>query len=156
EVSRIKIPALPEFRPQQPKRIALQNGLVIFLQEDHELPVVGGTMRIRGGSREEPSGKTGMLDIYGTVWRTGGTKTRTGDQLDDFLEARAAKLETSSSADSTFISFNCLKGDFEDVFAAFKELLFEPEFREDKIDLVKRQIYGGISRRNDDPDEIAG
>jgi zinc protease len=156
EISRIKIPPLPEFRPQQPKRIVLENGLVVFLQEDHELPIVGGTLRIRGGAREEPAAKTSLVTIYGSVWRTGGTKTRTGDQLDDFLEARAAKLETGGSADSTTIGFNCLKADFDDVFTAFQELLFQPEFREDKIDLVKRQLYGAISRRNDDIDGIAG
>ena len=69
--------------PQQPRRIALPNGLVIFLQEDHELPLVRGTARIRGGSREEPAAKVGLLGVYGQVWRTGGTKSRTGDQLDD-------------------------------------------------------------------------
>jgi zinc protease len=156
ELGQIKIPALPEFNPQQPKRIQLSNGMVVFLQEDHELPLVGGTMRIRGGAIEEPAEKVGLSDIYGSVWRTGGTKTRTGDQLDDFLEARAAKLETSANDDSTIVSFNCLKGDFNDVFAAFRELLQDPAFREDKIDLVKRQLYGVISRRNDDIDDIAG
>lgn len=156
EISRIKIPPLPPFKPQQPKRIVLPNGLVVFLQEDHELPVIGGTLRIRGGSREEPAPKTGLVTMYGSVWRTGGTKTRTGDQLDDFLEARAAKLETGGNVDSTTMAFNCLQEDFDDVFAAFKELLFQPEFREDKLDLVKRQLYGIISRRNDDIDEIAG
>lgn len=156
ELDRIAIPPLPSFNPQEPKRIVLPNGLVVFLQEDHELPLIGGTLRFHGGSRVEPAAKTGLLDIYGVVWRTGGSKERTGDQLDDFLEARAARVETSSSSDSTSISFNCLKGDFSDVFSAFRELLFQPEFREDKITLVKRQLDGVIARRNDDPDDIAG
>ena len=56
---------------------------MIFLQEDHELPLVRGTARIRGGSREEPAAKVGLVSLYGQVWRTGGTKTLTGDQLDD-------------------------------------------------------------------------
>lgn len=155
-LERIQIPKLPDFHPQMPKRIVLDNGLVVFLQENHELPLIGGTMRFRGGSVLEPAEKTGMLDVYGAVWRTGGTKSRTGDQLDDYLEARAAKLETGSSEDSTTIGFNCLKQDFNDVFGAFKELLFQPEFREDKITLIKRQMEGGISRRNDDIDDIAG
>ena len=68
--------------------------MVIFLQEDHELPLIDGTARIRGGSVNEPADKTGLIDIYSEVWRTGGTKTQTGDQLDDFLEVRAAKVET--------------------------------------------------------------
>jgi len=156
QLDEIKVPPLPPFNPQQPKRIELPNHMVVFLQEDHELPLIGGTMRIRGGSIYEPANKAGLVDIYGDVWRTGGTKTRTGDQLDDFLEARAAKLETSANDDSTVISFNCLKGDFNDVFTAFNELLRQPEFREDKIDLVKRQLFGVISRRNDDVEEIAG
>src|SRR3982074_3563430 len=87
----IPIPPLPAFHPQQPKRIQLSNGMVIFLQEDHELPLIDGTTRIRGGSHKEPASKVGLTDIYGEVWRTGGTKTQTGDQLDDVLEVRAAK-----------------------------------------------------------------
>src|SRR5271169_5932280 len=125
----IPIPPLPAFKPEQPRRIELANGMVIFLQEDHELPLIDGSARIRGGSRNEPAGKVGLVDIFGEVWRTGGTTTQTGDQLDDFLEVRAAKVETGGGADSTTISLSCLKGDFEDVFKVFADLLQNPEFR---------------------------
>ena len=87
----------------------LPNGMVIFLQEDHELPLIDGTIRIRGGSREEPADKVGMISLYADVWRTGGTKSKTGDELDDFLEAHAARVEASDSADSTFLSWSSLK-----------------------------------------------
>ena len=148
-------PPLRPFQPQQPRRIALPNGLVIFLQEDHELPLVRGFARIRGGSREEPAAKAGLVSIYGQAWRTGGSKKRTGDGLDDFLEARAAKVETGGGLDSTSISFDCLKGNFDEVFAVFMELLREPEFREDKIGLAKNQLTTAIARRNDQPAGIA-
>src|ERR1041385_2549375 len=151
----IKIPALKEFHPKQPKRIQLPNGMVIFLQEDRELPLIDGIIRIRGGSRSEPASKTGLLDIYGDAWRTGGTKTQTGDQLDDFLEIRAAKVETGSNADSTSISWSCLKTDFDDVFKVVLDLLQNPELREDKIDLARKQLFDAISRRNDDVEGIA-
>jgi len=151
----INIPPLPPFHPQEPKRIVLPNGMVIFLQEDHELPLIDGVARIRGGSRDEPISKIGLVDIYGEVWRTGGTKTQTGDQLDDYLEIRAAKVETNSNADSTTISLSCLKADFEDVFKIFDSLLREPEFRDDKLDLAQKEYFDAISRRNDNVDEIA-
>lgn len=151
----VPIPPLPAFKPQQPKRVELKNGMVIFLQEDHELPLIDGTARIRGGSVNEPASKTGLMDIYGEVWRTGGTKTQTGDQLDDFLEVRAAKVETGSGPDSTTISFSCLKADLDDVFKAFVDVLQNPEFRADKIDLAQKEEGDGISRRNDDAGEIA-
>ena len=152
----IPIPPLPAFHPRQPKRVELSNGMVIFLQEDHELPLIESSARIRGGSRNEPADKIGLVDIFGSVWRTGGTTTQTGDQLDDFLEVRAAKVETGSGPDSTSISLSCLKGDFDDVFKVFVDLLRDPEFRADKLDLAQKQFYDGISRRNDDASEIAG
>jgi zinc protease len=152
----INIPPLPPFHPQEPHRFVLSNGMVIFLQEDHELPLIDGVARIRGGSRSEPADKIGLVDIYGEVWRTGGTKSQTGDQLDDYLEIRAAKVETNSTADSTTISWSCLKADFDDVFKAFDDLLREPEFRSDKVDLVQKEYFDAISRRNDNVDEIVG
>jgi zinc protease len=151
----IQKPALKAFAPQQPKRIALPNGLVIFLQEDHELPLIRGTARIRGGSREEPAGKIGLVSVYGQVWRTGGTKARTGDQLDDDLEARGARVETGGGLDSTFASWDCLKESFDEVFATWVELVRNPEFREDKLPLAKNQLNTGIARRNDDAGQIA-
>ena len=152
---KIPVPQLPTFHPQEPKRIDLPNGMVIFLQEDHELPTVDGIVRIRGGSRLEPAAKVGLISLYGEVWRTGGTKNQTGDQLDDYLEIRAAKVETNGNADSTTIALSCLKEDFSDVFKAFSDLLREPEFREDKLELAKREAFDGISRRNDEIDDIA-
>jgi zinc protease len=155
EWKQIPIPQLPAFRPQQPKRIQLPNGMVIFLQEDHELPLIDGVARIRGGSRSEPAAKVGLVSLYGEVWRTGGTKTQTGDQLDDYLEIRAAKVETDGGGDSTSISLSSLKEDFNDVFKVFADLLRNPEFRTDKLDLAKGEAFDGISRRNDDVGQIA-
>jgi zinc protease len=152
--NQIQPPPLPAFKPQEPIRVQLANGMVIFLQEDHELPLIDATARIRGGSISAVPNKTGLTDLYGEVWRTGGTKTKTGDQMDDFLEARAAKIETDNQADSTTISLNCLKGDFDAVFEMFLDLLHNPEFRPDKLELAKEQMYTEISRRNDNVDSI--
>src|SRR4051794_8241843 len=151
----IPVPQLPAFKPQQPKRIELSNGMVIFLQEDHELPLIDASARIRGGSVNEPADKAGLVDIYGEVWRTGGTKSQTGDQLDDFLEVRAAKVETGGGPDSTTISFSCLKGDLDDVFKVFLDVLQNPEFRAEKLELAQKAAADAISRRNDEVSEIA-
>ncbi|HWS17269.1 MAG TPA: pitrilysin family protein [Candidatus Elarobacter sp.] len=152
---KVSIPPLHQFKPQEPRRVELPNGLVVFLQEDHELPLIDGTIRIRGGSREEPAEKIGMIALYADVWRTGGTKNKTGDELDDFLEAHAARVEASESADSTFISWSSLKENYDQVFPVVLDLLENPEFRQNKIDLAKQQFASLISRRNDDLDEIA-
>src|ERR1700740_1215643 len=70
---KIPVPPLHEFKPQQPRRIELKNGIVLFLQEDHELPFITGSVTIPGGSRDESPAKAGMVDLYGQTWRTSGT-----------------------------------------------------------------------------------
>jgi zinc protease len=152
----IQTPALRSFTVVQPKRIALANGMVIFLQEDHELPLIRGSVQVRGGERDVPAGKAGLSNIYGQSWRTGGTESKTGDQLDDVLESRAARIETVGLEDSTRISFDVLKGDLDTVFPIFVELLQKPSLRQEKIDLAKTQARTAISRRNDDPGQIRG
>lgn len=156
DLKAMKQPPLPAFNPQQPKRIQLSNGMVVFLQEDHELPLIDGTAYVRGGATVEPPDKVGLVSLYGQSWRTGGTKTKTGDQLDDVLEARAARVETGSGNVSTTVSLSCLKADFDFVLDVFNDVLRNPEFRQEKIDLAKDAVRTGISRRNDNLGQIAG
>jgi len=151
----IAIPELPAFQPKLPKRVELNNGMVVFLTEDHELPLIAGLAMIRGGAVSEPAEKIGLVDLYGATWRTGGTEKLTGDQLDDFLEARAAKVETQGADEQTSIAFDCLKGDFPEVFGVFADLLRNPAFREEKLSLAKKQLYSSISRRNDETRSIS-
>lgn len=153
---KIPIPTLPAFHPHQPKRIELPNGIVLFLQEDHELPFVNGSVLIPGGSRDEEPAKAGMIDLYGQAWRTSGTEKMDGDAMDDLLEAKAAHVETAGDVDSTALSWDSLKGDADQVYGLAMDLLFHPKFSEEKLQLAKQQDATGIMRRNDDEGEIAG
>lgn len=152
---KVPIPPLPAFHPKQPTRITLKNGMTIFLQEDHELPFINGFIMIRGGSRDEPAEKAGLTDLYAEAWRTSGTASMTGDRMDDILEAKAAKIETSSDTESTTLTWSCFQQDFDQVFGMTTDLLLHPEFRANKLALAKQQEDTGIIRRNDDPDQIA-
>ncbi|HEX3570997.1 MAG TPA: pitrilysin family protein [Acidobacteriaceae bacterium] len=151
----ISIPPLHEFKPKQPKRIELSNGLVIFLQEDHELPFIDGTILIRGGSRDVPSDKVGLVSMYGESWRTSGSTSKPGDVLDNELAAKAASIETGGGTATTSLNWGSFKQDFDTVFADAIDLLLHPDFKADKLTLAKRQVETAISRRNDNPDAIA-
>src|SRR3984885_4998820 len=151
----IPIPALHAFHPQQPKRIVLKNGIVVFLQEDHELPFIYGSVLIHGGSRDEDPAKAGFISLYGQTWRTSGTAKMDGDAMDDLLESKAAHIETSGDDDSTALSWDSLKADSDQVFSLAMDLLFHPKFSAEKLELAQQQEATGIVRRNDDEDGIA-
>jgi len=154
--TKIPIPPLHDFKPEQPKKIVLANGLTIFLQEDHELPFVNGTILIRGGSRDEPSDKVGLVSLYGQAWRTSGTKTASGDALDETLAMKAADVETSGGSATTSVHWSSFKQDFDQVFGVAMDVLLHPDFKADKLALGKQQLATGIARRNDDASGIAG
>jgi zinc protease len=152
---KIPIPKLHDFNPHQPKRIELKNGIVLFLQEDHELPFVSGSVLIPGGSRDVEPAKAGLISLYAQAWRTSGTAKMDGDALDDLLEAKAAHIETEGDEDSTAVSWDSLKGDADQVFSLAIDLLLHPKFNEEKLQLAQQQEATGIVRRNDDESEIA-
>jgi zinc protease len=153
---KIPTPKLHEFKPHQPQRIELKNGIVLFLQEDHELPFVYGSVLIPGGSRDEDLAKTGLVGLYGQAWRTSGTAKLSGDALDDLLEAKAAHIETSADVDSTALSWDSLKGDSDQVLTLALDLLFHPSFSAEKLELAQQQEAASVVRRNDDEAAIAG
>ena len=153
--AKIPIPPLHAFKPQQPHRIELANGLVLFLQEDHELPFINGSIIIRGGSRDEPASKIGLVSLYGSTWRTSGSSTTNGDTLDAQLAAKAAHIETAGGSANTSLGWSSLKGDFDSVFGAATSLLLHPAFQADKLQLARRRMEASIARRNDEAQGIA-
>lgn len=149
-----KYPKLKDIKIPEITKIKLPNGLKIMIVEDHKLPLVKGTMIFKAGSVFDPPDKAGLSSIFYDVWRIGGTKTKTGDEIDEFLESRSAFVETYGSDEYGILEFNCLEENFQEVFPIFFEILTSPAFREDKLDLSKTQAKSNISRRNDEPQSI--
>ncbi len=144
----VKIPEIPVYQ--------LPNGIKLYLLENHELPLVGGFALVRTGGLFDPADKNGLAQITGSVMRTGGTKAKTGDEIDVQVENLAASVESGIGLTSGRVSFNCLRENTDEVMAVFRDVLTAPEFRQDKLDLLKSQMRGSIARRNDDAAGIAG
>ncbi|WP_088243352.1 M16 family metallopeptidase [Calothrix rhizosoleniae] len=151
----LQFPPLSDVKLPKYERYVLNNGMVVYLMEDHQLPLVSGSMIIRTGDRLEPGGQVGLASLVGTVMRSGGTKNHSPDQLNQMLEQRAAGVETGIGGTSGAASFSALREDLDTVFGLFTEVIREPAFAQDKLDLAKTQQRGQIARRNDRPDSIA-
>lgn len=151
----LKLPPLPEIKLPKSERYILPNGMVVYLMENHELPLIGGSAVIRTGDRFEPGEKVGLAGLFGTVMRSGGTRKHDADTLNEILEQKAASVETDIGEGSGSASFESLTEDVDEVFNLFAEVLRQPAFPQAKLDLAKTQIKGGIARRNDNSDSIA-
>ncbi|WP_455388380.1 M16 family metallopeptidase [Petrachloros mirabilis] len=151
----LKYPDLRDIEIPEVERATLSSGMRVLLREDHELPLICISARIRVGSLYEPAEKIGLAAVAGAVMRTGGTQTRTGDELDEELERIAASVETGIGLDSGYASLSVLATDIDTGLTILADVMMHPTFSENKIELVKMQIRSGISRRNDSPSDIA-
>jgi len=153
--NKLRYPPLRDLTLPKVERFELANGLVVYLVEDHQLPRVDGTVLVKTGARFEPADKVGLASILGQAMRTGGTATRKGEEIDRLLENSGASVETSVDTDSASASLFTLKENLPQALEILADLLRNPAFPEDKIDLAKVQERSGISRRNDDVGGIA-
>ena len=151
----LEFPPVPEVQFPEYDRYELDNGMVVYLLEDRDLPLVSGTAIIRTGSRLEPANKVGLASLTGAVMRSGGTENHPAAELNSILEQKAASVETSIDAASGNASFDTLTEDFDTVFPLFVEVLRQPAFAPEKFAIAKKQQQGSIARRNDDPGDIA-
>jgi zinc protease len=153
-VEELEFPPLPEFEIPQPARVVLDNGIVLMVLEDRELPLVNATVLVKTGARLEPADQIGLASLTGTVMRTGGTRNMPGDELDDYLEGKAARIEVSIGESSGTASMSCLRQDFQEVFQVLEDVLRRPAFEESKLRVAKNQAVSTIARRNDSPQGI--
>lgn len=151
----IKYPKLNSFKKANVEEFQLDNGITFYLVEDKELPLIRVNATIRTGSLQDPDGKEGLASITGEVMREGGSKNYPADKLNVLLEDKAAFMSTFIGRGSGGASMNILKEDFDDLLPVFVDLIQNPLFPDEKIDLSKTQRKSGISRRNDDQAAIA-
>ncbi|MFQ5688327.1 MAG: M16 family metallopeptidase, partial [Candidatus Scalindua sp.] len=143
-----------EFTPPKPERLVSDNGMILYLLEDHDLPVFRITARFKTGAVYEPKEKAGLANLVGNVMRRGGTKTRTPEQMNEELEFIAASVETQIGRESGGASLSTMKKDIDKGLEIFSDVLMNPAFPEDMIRKEKDEILEDIRRENDTPRQI--
>lgn len=152
---KLKFPPF-EFQPPkaEPYRVPLKSGPVAYIVPDHELPLVSIAMYIRTGDWVEPDGKEGLTDLCGSLLTRAGTASRSAQDLEERLAFLAAQLSSRVGGAEGSVSLNLLSKDLEEGLTILREVLTEPRFQQDRIDLQKQQMLQNMQQRNDDSSDI--
>jgi zinc protease len=149
-------PKLHEINMPKVREAKLKNDMRLFLVEDRQYPTIDLRALVGAASEFDPAEKVGLASLAGSVLRTGGTETMTGDDMDRMLETMGATVETGIRSGSGYVYVSVLKEDIDKGVNILADILMHPAFRQEKIDLAKIQERSIISRRNDDIWEITG
>ena len=145
-----------EFSPPEPERVVLDNGMVLYLLEDHELPLVTITATMRTGSWLDPTDKIGLAGMTGAVMRTGGGGGLSAEQVDAELEQFAADVSIGIGRQSGSASLDVLSKDVNRGLEIFAGLIRTPAFDPARVELARLQAIEGIRRRQDNPGSVVG
>jgi zinc protease len=147
---KLSTPALRRVQTVTPERLVLKNGMIVFLLENHDLPVVTGQANVRTTPSWIPDDKVGLGSVTGQVIRSGGSARHPGDALDDRLAAIGASIGTSIGPDIASASFRCLSDNTGEVLGLLADILRDPAFPDDKIELARVGLRRAIAGRNDE------
>jgi zinc protease len=145
-----------EFTPPAPDRVVLENGMVVYLLEDHELPLISLSVTMRTGSWLDPADTIGLAALTGSVMRTGGGGGLTAEQVDEELEQFAGNVSISIARQAGSASLDVLSKDIKKGLTIFAGLVRHPAFDAGRVELAKLQAIEGIRRRQDNPGSIVG
>lgn len=155
ELASLEKTPLPRIHIPEIEKKTLKGGLRLLLLSDDETPVVQGTFYIRTGSLYEPADHLGLAMVTGQLLRMGGTKKLPPEAFNEALANLGAEVQSSIDREYGVVTFKCLKEDLPTVLSLVFQMLREPAFDEQRLQLVKRQLAEKLRRENDDPDEIA-
>lgn len=130
-------------------RQALANGAVGYFVEDHDLPLTSVSVLIRVGSYLDPEGKEGLAAAVGSQIRAGGTARLKAEEFDEEADFLAADLSSFIGATSGGATANFLSKDTDKALELFFDMLRNPAFQPDRLELYKSQALQQIERRND-------
>lgn len=137
-------------------RHVLSNGVVAYLVEDHDLPLVNVSTLIRTGAYLDPAGKEGLASLTGAQMRAGGTTSKTAEEFDEAADFLAANIISFIGGTQANATVNFLAKDIDQGLGLYFEMLKSPRFQEDRLKLAKSQILQNMERRNDRTDAIEG
>lgn len=146
----MKFPPLHSVQPPKLVTATLSNGLKLYLTEDHDLPVIAGVVMVRTGDAYDPPERIGLASMAGYLLRHGGTALKTGDQVDETLKRLGMSVDATFAETSATVTFRGLRRNAEPTLAMLRELVAQPEFRQDRLEQAKVRVRAAIAHRNDD------
>lgn len=117
------------------EKFVLDNGLTVYLMEQHEVPLIYLSLAVPGGSIYDGS-KAGVA-FFTAEGLHFGTKSYSKDQIDETFDFYGASFSSRAINESARINASFASADKDKILPLIKELVINPSF--DKTEFEKRK-----------------
>jgi zinc protease len=131
-----------------PATFALDNGLKVYLVEDHALPVVSASLVSRAGSETNPNDKGGLATLVAETMGD-GTESRDLTKLASDEELIGARIAPNASMDGSSAGVTVLTSNSDRGIDLLADVIEHPAFRPEELDRRKKQRLVRIGQETD-------
>jgi zinc protease len=150
-------PAATALRPVQfPPfvRTRLPNGMAVLLVVNHEQPVVSMQLTVRGGTRYEPEGKSGLAGLVADLL-TKGTGQRTAEQIAAEVEGAGGRIAATSSSDFLSVSVSGLAENLPGLLNVLADVVTRSTFPISEFTLSQTRAISAVRAQLGQPAALA-
>ncbi|NQT25004.1 insulinase family protein [candidate division KSB1 bacterium] len=147
-------PAICEFKLPEYTTFQLDNGLTVYLMEQHEVPLIYMSVVFPAGSVYD--GEQSGLASFTADGLLFGTKTHTKQQIEETLDFLGASFETSATKETGEISMSFMSKDQDQVLPILKEIICDPVFEELEFEKRKVRLLTELELAKEQPRSVIG
>jgi zinc protease len=131
----------------------LDNGLLVVVVENHELPVVYMKMVVVAGSLYDTKELGGLASFTADMIRK-GTNARTAVEIAESIDFVGGSLNSSASRDAIYVNTNVLVKHFDIALDLLSDIILNPVFDEDEIERKRKKTLSEIIQSKERPSTV--
>jgi zinc protease len=134
--------------------LTLDNGLVIDVVTQKQLPIVSVQLVVMSGSSSDPKGLPGVATFVADMLKE-GTKKKSAQAFAEAVEYLGAHLNVGAGQETTRISVSAMSEHFDAALALAAEATLEPRFDPKEIAKLKKRTLDELKLKKDKPHWLA-
>ena len=143
-----------QFQLPKYENYILENGLTLYLMEQHEVPLIYISAVFPAGAvwDENQSG----LAAFTADALLFGTKNYTKKQIEETFDFLGASISSNAGKEATEITISFNKSDLEKVLPIFVDVITNPTFPQEEFDKRKKRWLDELGQAKESPRRVIG
>lgn len=141
-------------RALEVKRVKLDNGMIVLISPQRNLPMVTAAIAFDAGARRDPKGKEGLAHLTADSVME-GSRTMSADELNRKVDFLGSAMDVEAGSDYASASFTSLKRYWRDTLKLLAGVLTDPGLRDDDIARKQAEQIAGLKAAEEEPGYVA-
>jgi zinc protease len=137
------------------ERFTLPNGLSVIVIAKRDVPVIDVQLMVRAGNTDVAPDKMGLAQFVSAMLPK-GTRTRDARTIARTIDTVGGALTVTPGFDATLLSCQALAEHQSTCVNMVADIVSQPTFPADEMDLVRRELQASVRQRHDDAGALAG